>query len=298
MSSSFGPGKVILLGEHGVVYGHPALAAPLTVGVTATARPADGCRLVVPQGLPPVQAAQLEEAFGRAALQVGAPSVEVSLKSALPVSMGLGSSAAVAVALSRALLTASDQPASVAAVCKLAFGMEQVFHGKPSGVDHTTSARGELLRFRRAGTRVQVRAVKAKVPFGLVVVLLGQRPPTKATVAALRERQARWPTRYERLFAAMGKGVDEGVAAIESGDLEALGDVMNVNQGLLGALGLSSARIDGVVGLLRGAGAWGAKLTGAGGDGGALLALGPKPEALRRAMKRQGLQSFVTRIGT
>jgi mevalonate kinase len=272
---AFGPGKVILLGEHSVVYGHPALAVPLSLGVTARGTAAERCEL---GGLPDLTAPQrrmLETAFDAVASATGRPAVRIALSSSLPVSMGLGSSAALAVAVSRLLLEASGTHATPAKVLALALRMEETFHGTPSGVDHTVSAHGEPLLYRRPapGKPGRVRRVRIGARATLVLALVGPRRGTQETVAALRRRAARWPDRYGRLFKEMGRLAVEGTEALESGDLESLGDAMNVNHGLLAAAGVSSAALDAAVDTLRRAGALGAKLTGAGGDGGAVVAL-------------------------
>ena len=278
---AFGPGTVILLGEHAVVYGHPALAVPLSLGVTARGTPAERCEL---GGLPDLTAPQrrmLDAAFDAVAAATGRPPVSITLSSSLPVSMGLGSSAALAVAVSRLLLDASGERPTPAKVLALALQMEEAFHGTPSGVDHTVSAHGAPLLYRRPapGGPGRVRKVRIGARATLVLALVGPRRGTQETVAALRRRAARWPVRYGRLFTEMGRLAVEGTAALEAGDLESLGDAMNVNHGLLAAAGVSSAALDTAVDTLRRAGALGAKLTGAGGDGGAVVALFRKPPA-------------------
>jgi mevalonate kinase len=272
---AFGPGKVILLGEHAVVYGHPALAVPLSFGVTARGTLADRCEL---GGLPELTAPQrrmLDAAFDAVASATGRPPLRISLSSTLPVSMGLGSSAALAVAVSRLLLDASGVRPTPSKVLALALRMEEAFHGTPSGVDHTVSAHGAPLLYRRPapGRPGRVRQVRIGARATLVLALVGPRRGTQETVAALRRRAARWPLRYGRLFREMGRLAQEGTAALEDGDLESLGDAMNVNHGLLAAAGVSSPALDTAVDALRRAGALGAKLTGAGGDGGAVVAL-------------------------
>jgi mevalonate kinase len=298
--TTFAPGKVILLGEHAVVYGHPALAAPLSRGVTAHAAPAKKVSLALPPTLKGKGRKLLQTAFARAAAASGNPPVRVSLESDLPVSMGLGSSAAVAVATSRALLTAAGRSTDVRQVLTVALEMEREFHATPSGLDHTCSAYGALIRFQRKASaehgRVQV--VESSGPLSLLIVLAGKRSPTHETVAGLRERFELWPTRYRRVMADIGKLADEGAQAISRGEWEALGDAMNVNHGLLSGLGLSSAPIDGLVHMLRGMGALGAKLTGAGGDGGAVIALFRVPERLiaERLLARSGIPCFESQI--
>jgi mevalonate kinase len=291
--TAFGPGKVIVLGEHGVVYGHPALAAPISRGVRAWGEPSAATQLELPPKLLPVHRASLERAFARAAKKAGHPKVTVHLESDLPVSMGLGSSGALSVAVSRVLLeSASGRPATSKQVEALAFEMEKEFHGTPSGVDHSTSARNSLILFKKG----KITELVAAKPVKVLVALVGPRESTKATVGALRERQARWPARYRSVFEQIARLVEEGAAAAQKGDLEALGDVMNMNQGQLAALGLSSARLENMVYTLRAAGALGAKLTGAGGDGGAVIGLFREPEPALVKLRRRGIDCFVSQL--
>ena len=297
----FGPGKVILIGEHAAVYGHPVLAGPLSWGVTARGKPASRCRLAVPPGSRLGRKARklLMAAFDRAARACGSPKIEVSLESEIPVSMGLGSSAAVGVACARLLLAASGQAnAPPDVVARVAMLMEEEFHGQPSGIDHTTSAQARLILYRRRPGAAQgtARKVRSPRPLKLLVALVGPRPPTRVTVSALRARTARWPARYGRLMRELGSLAREGAAAVEQGDLESLGDAMNASQGVLSALGLSSASIDEMVHRLRGAGALGAKLTGAGGDGGAVIGLFLEPEPSVARLRRQGVVCFGSQI--
>ncbi|MCA3015975.1 MAG: mevalonate kinase [Myxococcaceae bacterium] len=291
--SAFGPGKVILLGEHGVVYGQPALAAPISRGVRAFGIPARACSVELPSGISAPHRRSLERAFARAAKATGHPKVMVTLESDLPLSMGLGSSGALSVAVSRVLLEAkTGRAAAPGALERVALELEKEFHGTPSGVDHTTSARGEMILFRRD----VVRVVRSPVPVRVLVAIVGERPPTKTTVAALRERRERWPARYGRLFREIGRVATEGAQAVRAGDLEALGDLMNVNQGLLNAVGLSSEGLEAMVNRLRRSGALGAKLTGAGGDGGAVLGLFREPEPVVARLMGEGVTCFVSQL--
>lgn len=289
---AFGPGKVILLGEHAVVYGHAAVAAPISRGVRAFGAEAKALTLELPTELSAAHAEALERAFQVAARAARYPKLLVSLSSDLPVSMGLGSSGALSVAIARLLLQARGKAPRAAVVEALAHRMEKEFHGTPSGVDHTTSARGAAVLFQRG----KARTLKAPRPVKVLVALVGERPSTKDTVGALRARQARWPRRYQRIFTEVGRLAREGAAAIEAGDLDGLGDCMNLNQGLLSALQLSGERIDAMVRTLRQHGALGAKLTGAGGDGGAVIGLFAEPEPVVAALLAQGVRCFTSQL--
>jgi mevalonate kinase len=297
--SAFGAGKVILLGEHAVVYGHPALAAPLSWGVHSHARPAPRCSLVLPAGVRGANRRRALVAFDRAAGACGRPRVRVELEGNLPVSMGLGSSAALSVACARVLLDSAGRRATVGDVCRVALAMERTFHGTPSGVDHACSATGKLILYRKSpgASLGAVRVVRSPRPLKILVALIGDRPATRDTVAGLRARIQRWPRRYRRILAEMGHLAREGAGAIEAGDIESLGDAMNVNQGLLRALGLSSAGIEAAVDRLRALGARGAKLTGAGGDGGAVIGLFLEPEPAVARLRRMGVRCFSSQIG-
>lgn len=295
----FGPGKVILLGEHSVVYGHPALAAPLSYGITARGTWAKAPSLVLPSTLGRAQKKLLRGAFDRAVLAAGAPALKVTFESELPLSMGLGSSAALSVACARLLLTAAGAPLTPATVSRVALQMEQEFHGTPSGVDHTTSAEEHLVLYRKSpeGAFGKAKRIQSRRPLKALVALVGERSPTWKTVAGLRERQAQWPERYRRIFEQMGKLAVEGARAVEEGELEALGDAMNVNHGLLSGLGLSSLGIDEMVYRLRELGALGAKLTGAGGDGGAVVGLFLEPEPAVAKLTAMGVRCFGNQLG-
>lgn len=296
--TSFGPGKVILLGEHAVVYGAPALAGALERGVRAEGAPARETRLSLPKGLKPRMRTQLTEAFAAAAEATGHPSVRVTLESDLPISMGLGSSAALSVAVSRLLLRAAGRKDDAKSVSQVALQMEQRFHGTPSGVDHACSVSGGIISYRRpagaAAGRAQALVVPA--PLHLAVLLVGTRSPTRATVASLRERRERWPERYGRLFREIGRTAVDGHRALADGDLVGLGDAMNVNHGLLVGLGLSSLSLDAAVHGLRAQGALGAKLTGAGGDGGAVIGLFDSLAKAKRAIARVDLPGFTSTL--
>lgn len=316
------PGKVILLGEHAVVYGRPALAAAIDRhvaialdGGTGSARlglvtelgPGEGLKEIQPAVVPPSTPApalsgvehpvindpRLDQALARAAalFDLAPGSFTATISADLPLGVGLGSSAALSVALVRALAEWVDTALPLSAVCAHAFELEKIFHGFPSGVDNTVATYGGAVVFQR-GLPVKPLHTPAPVP---LVIALGSLPrETRRTVTNLRQRWEAEPVRHERMFDAIADLVYAAEAALESADYAGLGACMDANQGLLAELGVSTPELDDMVACARRHGALGAKLTG-GGGGGAVICLCPTGrEALVDAFVRGGWHAFAT----
>ncbi|HVN88030.1 MAG TPA: mevalonate kinase [Candidatus Binatia bacterium] len=283
------PGKVIVLGEHAAVYGRPAVAAAIDRWVDVALMQASYGRSEV------VDDPRFAEAFARAARLVGTSCSEVSaqIASDLPQAMGLGSSAALSVALLRAFANFAGRDLPITELNAHALEVEAVFHGTPSGVDNSAVVFGGVIRFQR-DTAVQPLPLAYSVP---LVIALGTAPrQTKQVVAALRERWTADPNTYERRFDEIAWLVADAEGSLASGDFAELGLLMNTNHGLLHSLGVSSDELESMVTLARSHGALGAKLTG-GGGGGAIICLCPDPrESLIRAFADAGWQAFSTDI--
>jgi mevalonate kinase len=289
----FGHGKVILVGEHAVVHGHAAIAAGISAGVAAEATPG-GARLRVP-------AWSLEAAtddgtpVGRALAAVldrfGARAFDFTATAGIPSRSGVGSSAALAVALARAAaaVTARDDAALIAAAVHDA---ESVFHGTPSGIDAAAATTGAVGRFTRAEGW---RPVPVLQPMTICVGLSGRPRDTVAQVAAvgrLRERLAA----ADGVLHLMGRLAGDAEVALARGDVDGLGRIFDTAHGLLAAIRVSSPELDSLVHAARAAGAVGAKLTGAGG-GGAVIALAPGHERDVLARWRDaGYEGFLAEI--
>jgi len=295
---AFAPGKVILLGEHAVVYGHPALAGALADGVTVEVERGDGA-LRVPEWGVAARAGDgtpLGEAL-RAILErlgLGALAIDLVARFGLPTRAGLGSSAALAVATVRAIAAAEGRALDEPAVLEAAMAAETVFHGRPSGIDAAVAARGGFGLYTRAAGLVPLGA---RVPVPLVVGHTGRARDTKGRVGRVAELTVERAEETRARFAAIEALVERAARAIADGDLGTLGAAMDENQRHLEALEVSCAEIERLCALAREAGAVGAKLTG-GGGGGCVLALAPGREgAVRDAWERAGFASFVTRVG-
>ena len=263
-------GKVILFGEHAVVHGVPAIAAGIDRGAEANARRAEGASSLV-LGARRVTVGDdddLARALG-ALLAEGsaAPAVAVEVHTDLPPGGGLGCSAALGMAIGRAVARLAGEDDEQAQARGLAW--EKVFHGNPSGVDTAAAALGGCLRFVRGG---EVSRIAPARDLWLAVGSTGQPSSTKTmveSVARLRERQ---PEAFERTLGAFRSLVDNAKLAIEAGDVRTVGSLFDLAQMLLSGWMLSTEAIERLCSIARGSGALGAKLTGAGG-GGCVIAL-------------------------
>ncbi len=273
-------GKVIIYGEHAAVYGRHALALPIPDALRAEASSSRAPALEIPAWglsapLGPGDSSELADIVATIsdALGLARHSWTIKVDTRLPRAMGLGSSAALAVAVTRALVLAAGLSADDARVNDIAFACEKLAHGTPSGVDNTLACYGRPLLFRRGDVPLAEPLDLASIP-PIVIVMSGRTGRTAEQVAAVRERRAALPARFEAVFDEMDALCLEGTTALVAGDYGAAGALMNLCHGLLNAIGVSTTEIEGLVALARQAGATGAKLTGAGG-GGSIVALCP-----------------------
>ncbi|MFN8543901.1 MAG: mevalonate kinase [Candidatus Binatia bacterium] len=288
-------GKLILLGEHGVVYGRPALAAGLARGTTVTVRRGAGPVVVSDRAEVAADPRPVRVLVDAAPLfGLAARDLLVEVRSELPPGVGFGSSAAFTVALLRALAALAGRGLSLADELALGRRLEAAFHGTPSGIDPAAAALGSCFAFERGEPPV-VRPVRPGAALPLVVAWDGRPRSTGQAVGALRARWEADRARYERLFDAVAIVVGQGTRAVESGDLAALGVAFDANQALLAELGVSSPEVERLVAVARDAGAFGAKLTG-GGAGGAVIALVRDAHAVAGALARAGAHTLVATI--
>jgi len=187
-------GKVILLGEHAVVHGHAALVAGIRAQVRVAVAPGRPRERIVTSALGEV-APSVHAALGDALEVVGVSpeaGLSVTIGGDLPVAMGLGSSAALSVALLRALSAAAGRSLDDGEIARAAHRLEAIFHGTPSGVDSTAATYGGLLWFEAGPPPRHTRVCPAR-SFDLVVALSDRRHDTRRTVGGLRERVANAP---------------------------------------------------------------------------------------------------------
>ena len=303
------PGKVILFGEHSVVYGRPAIAVPVIhVQATATLQPNEmstGFRIIAADlG----EDYLLTEASSDDPLVVTVqntlqhlghttpPEAILRITSTIPMARGMGSGTAVSTAIVRALSDYLNQPLPPAEVSTLVYEVEKLHHGTPSGIDNTVVAHGQPVYFVRGKSTPIIRRMHVAQPLTLVIGDTGLVSPTHQAVGELRRRWQDDPERFEGYFDEIAVIVDQARIAIETGSsgMVALGKLMDENQELLETLGVSSPALKQLIVAARRAGAFGAKLSGAG-VGGNMIAL-TSPEAVaavREALNRVGAQGVI-----
>lgn len=293
-------GKFILLGEHFVVHGAPAVALPLdAVSTRVTVRSLEG-RSSLQSGLVGEARALSERLVAAAVERLATGPVSASVDSTIPVGFGLGSSAAFCVSLVGALAGLRPRPVpmmSVETVREHAHALERLVHGAPSGIDDSVIAHRAPVLFRRGDP---LRFLSLGGPVELVLGSCGYPGSTFEAVAGVRAFKEADEGRFDSLARSARSCVAGGVAALADGDRVALGSMLDANHELLCAVGVSTPDLDRLVTAARNAGALGAKLTG-GGLGGFVLALSDgsagAAAGLSAAMEAAGAtRTMVTRV--
>lgn len=281
------PGKIILFGEHAVVYNRPALAVPVTqvhVDVEVLDSPRKGVFIHAPgidlhaelNSLPanhPIASVMLK-VFKLCGISQ-TPDLEINILSTIPVASGLGSGAAVSVALIRALSSYYLHSLSDNETNELAFEVEKLHHGRPSGIDNTVITYNKPVYFIK-GQPMEI--FKVGRPFTIVIGDTGISALTKESVGDVRSLWLRDTVNFENYFNEIAQIALIARRSIESGRPELLGELMDQNHTLLQNLTVSSSELDRLVEAARSAGALGAKLSG-GGRGGNMIALVEQPKA-------------------
>ena len=292
-------GKIILLGEHAVVYGRPAIALPIPLAVEAAIRKGgDGINVVIPRwgveqkvrvtnpGFTGIIAQMLEQ------LGLDEENMTIEVFPHIPRAMGLGGSSALAVAIIRAIDHAYKLGLNDGRINELAFECEKAAHGTPSGVDNTVATYGSPLYYQRRDEQPLFSTVKLGQPLELVIGMTGKESLTADTVARVRASWQQYPERYETIFDQIGHLTMSASEAVKSGRLNELGELMNLCHGYLNALQLSTPELEEMIHVARQNGAVGAKLTG-GGGGGSMIALCPDSSApVKAAIEAAGFRTL------
>ena len=276
------PAKAILLGEHAVVYGMPAIAVPLSQVRTYAAYRFSGQPLTIrgdnaSQLLFQWTAELIKHDDPLAAMihatarYLGASELrgEIHIRSDIPVASGLGSGAAVSAALGRAVAALQRRSLLDQNLNDLVYEVEKLHHGTPSGIDNT------VVVYEKPVYYVKNKALEfldIADPINFLVADTGIAALTRHTVSDVRERYVRRQKQTQAVFDKIGDVTEQARICVETGDSQKLGLLMTQNHELLQTLGVSSPALDRLVNAALSAGAFGTKLSG-GGRGGNVIAV-------------------------
>ncbi len=281
------PGKIILFGEHSVVYGKPAIAASIDTRTFIEAERLEEDRIKIEANDIKVPGLTLsfkedqifmEADYGKAAEILGYvkkavdlvlkktdvdTGISLSISSDIPVGAGLGSSAAVANATIASVSELLGINLTNREIGELGHETELSVQGNSSGIDPMVQAIGGLIYYKDGNFK--------QIPFRKLPIVLGytgSKGNTGKLVEEVKKRLEEDPEVMEPVVESMGNLVDQSRESLEGEfDSEKLGRLMNINHGLLSALGVSTKELSDLVYATRSAGALGSKLTGAGGGG-------------------------------
>ncbi len=287
MTTASAPGKIILFGEHAVVYGRPALAVPVTqvhADVEIADRDASGIWIDAPDvnlhaelnTLPsdhPI-AAVIHNLFFLSRVSPF-PNLDIQISSTIPVAAGLGSGTAVTVALTRALSTHINYSMTDEQINAFTYEIEKLHHGTPSGIDNTVVTYARPVYFIKEQL---IETFKVGEPFTIVIADTGISAPTKESVSDVRKLWEADKARWENVFDEVADISFAARHVIREGWIKMLGALMDENHAYLQQMTVSSPELDKLVMAARQAGALGAKMSG-GGRGGNMIALVEKENA-------------------
>ncbi|MBW2968252.1 mevalonate kinase [Candidatus Woesearchaeota archaeon] len=285
--TTYSRASMILVGEHAVVYGQPAIAAGLHLGTSAEVT--EGESYSETDGQPVPLTDRFREIAGAVERKLRVGRHEYTIHSLIPIGKGYGSSAALGAALARAISAHYSMYLTDGQICDAAYEVEKLMHGDASGIDNTVATYGGLIWFVKGRNPQQLRP---KERLNIIVTDTGIPRNTKDAIA----KAAQHPRR-EEIFTEIGLIAHYARYCIESADLTGLGDIMNQNHQLLQKLGVSHPSLDEICAAALGSGALGAKMTG-GGLGGCAISLVTEETSrnVKVQLERKGYRSTSHKI--
>lgn len=289
--------KIILMGEHSVVYGQPAIALPLPsvqLSVTLSSRQ-DNQRIIKSryyhgslENLPSSMIG-IKKLIDTLSARFNDQEIgwDLKIESQLPAERGMGSSAASAIAIIRAFFDYYDEPLDRTLLLQLADVEEQITHRSPSGLDAATVSSDKPLFYVKGRIGVPI---EMNLDASLVIADTGKKGATKEAILAVKDELKNNNEKAEEHIKHLGELVNQTKDYLAQNDIVKLGDALNFAQTDLAALNVSDPSLDHLIHVARDNGALGAKLTG-GGRGGCMIAL------MQTAMGARRLASILKENG-
>lgn len=284
------PGKIYLFGEHAVVYGEPAIACAIELRTRVCAKKSDLIKISSDIGKTALDF-EVHPYVSSAIKKLDSPHVAIEIISDIPVGSGLGSSAAVTIATLAAINIEFGLGYEKEELARMGHEIEKEVQGAASPTDTFVSTFGGVVE-------IPSRKRLELLDCGIVVGNTNKGASPKKTaklvkqVAQLKEE---YPEMINPIIKTIGSFAEKGRKMVSKKDYVSLGKLMNVNHGLLDALGVCTMELSALVYAARNAGAYGAKLTGAGG-GGCMVALTDSPRDVAAAIEKAGGQAIITRF--
>ncbi len=310
MGNGSGFGKVILFGEHFVVYGIPGIVSAIDLTTDAIVRRTRDGLVIEDRRRGSAEYTQKKRRQQKESIQrmLNAMDVdsnetclEIVLEGNLPSFSGIGASAASSVAIARAISDELELGLTDDRVNEVAYEGEKAYAGTPSGIDNAAATYGGLIWFKRGlkGSLDTIQELRVRQPIEVVIGNTGVVADTKEMVAGVAARREKDPRGYERLFSQAWQVALKARDALAAFDLRSVGQLMNQNQRLLQEIEVSSQELDYLIDLVQDHGALGAKLTG-GGGGGCMIALTPgkkRQAVVAEALESKGFDVLKAKIG-
>jgi len=299
-------GKLILFGEHFVVYKVPALVGAIAGYTNCEVEFTGGTGLEVVDKRPATQGYKVEKkeeadlalnlVLKHFNLDPEKRGMKFTFGGDLCAASGIGASAAQVVSMARAINLAEGLGLSEEEINTAGYEGEKGYHGTPSGIDNTAATFGGVLRFQRTDADPIFVKKVMRVPIPIVYASTGITSSTTEVVGDVRKRKEADPAWFDGLLTQYTDLAARGEAALDAGDLATLGACMNENHALCQQLTVSCKELDDLVDAARAAGAIGAKMSGTG-RGGLMLALTPTveiQEAVFQALEKLAPQVWKT----
>ncbi len=305
------PGKIILSGEHSVVYKKPAIAAAIDLRCEVTSKKiSNGIEIdALDLGLKknysfddikqlkqnPDQIHGIDSLAILADLIVPGESLSLKIHSQIPISAGLGSSAATAVSVAASISDLFSLDLSLEQISNFAYQSEVFIHGKPSGIDNSIATWGGLIVYENS--HITRKTLNHTMP--LIIANTQVERSTAKLVQGVSNLRNKY-TFINPLIDIFGELTNNVITSIDKGDMNKLGELFNINQGLLDAINVGHRKLSEFIWIARDAGAIGAKLTGAGG-GGCMIALARNDkhaEEIANKLEDQGARVYITSLSS